>query len=137
MIKILLVAGAALLAAACMLKSRGDEAPDIEAQPPADAAAEAEEAGGTETVRATLRSVKHDMNPVTLQGWTRIVCDCGDGVVRKMSFDGETGVYLAAGESGLLEHHDGVFVSFTKDSGEVVAKLYRMLPEDGQEETEG
>ncbi|MBQ2954745.1 MAG: hypothetical protein IJE07_14540 [Clostridia bacterium] len=134
-----ILGGAALLAVASLLKPGWVDQPETwENQPEAEQ--EACESEGTTAVRATLRKVKHDMNPVTLQGWTRIICDCEDGVERTMSFDGDTGVYLMAGESGLLEHRDGVFVSFTKDSGEMVTKLYRMLPEaadsDASEDTE-
>ena len=136
-----ILGGAALLAVASLLKPGRTKQPVTQAEvPEAEAELDAYASGSTETVRATLRKVKHDMNPVTLQGWTRIICDCEDGVERTMSFDGDTGVYLMAGERGLLEHRDGVFVSFTKDSGEMVTKLYRMLPEaadsDASEDTE-
>lgn len=123
--KIFALIGGALLAAACLIRPEKPGQPEMEA--PAEDETAMEE---TQLIRATIRTAKHDMNPVTLQGWTRIICDCEDGVERTMSFDGDTGVYLTAGESGLLEHRDGVFVSFTKDSGEVVTRLYRMLPGD-------
>ena len=84
----------------------------------------------TQFVRATIRTVKRDMHPLKLQSWTRIVCDCEDGVERAMSFDGENGIYLAAGDTGILEHRDDVFVSFEKDTGEVVAVLYHIPAEE-------
>lgn len=83
-----------------------------------------------ERVRASIRRVKRDMNPVTLSPWTRIVCSCADGQERTMSFDGENGKYLAEGDTGVLEHRAGVFVSFEKDSGEVVAQLYHIPAEE-------
>ena len=89
-----------------------------------------EEIPSSQLVWAEIRRVKHDMNPVTLSSWTRIVCDCEDGVERKMSFDGENGMYLSEGDTGMLEHRDGVFVSFEKDSGEVVAPLYHIPAEE-------
>lgn len=123
------VAVVILLAVVALFRSRPAQEPAAEAEE----AVTLEPSPETRTVRAMIRRVKHDMNPVTLRGWTRIVCDCEDGAERTMSFDGETGVYLAAGESGLLEHREGVFVSFTKDSGEVVTGLYRLLPGEQDE----
>lgn len=84
----------------------------------------------TQMVRATIRSARREMDPVTLQGWSRVIFTCEDGEERKMYFPGENGVYLTAGESGILEHRDGAFVSFEKDSGEVVGALYHILPEE-------
>lgn len=84
----------------------------------------------SELVRATIKSAARDHDPVTLQGWSRVTFSCEDGEERKMQFQGENGVYLVKGETGLLEHRNGSFVSFTKDSGEVVAALYRLRPDE-------
>lgn len=123
--KIWMVIGAAALAAAALF-AKPASAPQEAEEPAVDKEDQAE----TATVRASIRHVKHDMDPVTLKGWTRLVCDCEDGVERKMTFEGATGVYMTDGEKGLLEHRDGVFVSFTKDSGEVITPMYRLLPQD-------
>ncbi len=90
---------------------------------------EAEDAAQTQSVRAVIKAAQRDMDPVTLQGWSRVIFTCEDGVERKMYFPGKNGVYLVAGEHGLLEHRDGAFVSFEKDSGELVTPMYHLLPE--------
>lgn len=112
-----------------------DEAQDValrdeEAGTDDDDADEAEDLPPTELVRAEIKRVKRDMNPVTLSSWTRIVCACADGVERTMSFDGESGMFLSEGDTGVLEHREGVFVSFEKDSGEVVAPMYHIPAEE-------
>ena len=84
----------------------------------------------TVSVRAQITRVRNDMNPVTLRAWTRLECRTEFGEEMQMSFDGEYGIFLKAGETGVLEHRDGAFVSFTKDSGEVVAVLYRIPAEE-------
>lgn len=100
------------------------------AQDTDDAGAEPEEkAAETQTVRAVIKSAHRDMDPVTLQGWSRVIFNCEDGEERKMYFPGENGVYLVASEAGVLEHRDGAFVSFEKDSGEIVTPLFHLLPE--------
>lgn len=139
----LLGLGVCVTMGACGNKAKGhpyDEAQDITLQEDAEDAVDDEadsgEASGEETlpptqhVRVTIRSVRHDMNPVTLRSWTRLVCDGEDGTEHKMSFDGENGMYLAEGDTGILEHRDGVFVSFEKDTGEVVAILYHIPAEE-------
>ena len=82
----------------------------------------------TQTVRAEIRSARRDLDPVTLQGWSRVTFLCEDGVERKMQFSGDNGVYLTKGETGVLEHLNGKFISFEKDSGEIVAPLYHLTP---------
>ena len=89
-----------------------------------------EELAPSQTIRATIRSARREMDPVTLQGWSRVIFDCEDGQERKMYFSGPNGVYLTAGEEGILEHRDGVFVSFEKDSGEIVGALFHIPAEE-------
>lgn len=89
-----------------------------------------EDAVQTQCVPATIKSARREMDPVTLQGWSRVIFTCEDGKERKMYFPGENGVYLTAGERGILEHRDGAFVSFEKESGEIVGALYHLLPEE-------
>lgn len=84
----------------------------------------------SQSIRATIKSARREMDPVTLQGWSRVIFACEDGEERKMYFPGDNGIYLTAGEDGLLEHRDGAFVSFEKDSGEIVGALYHILPEE-------
>lgn len=87
----------------------------------------------TETCRAEILEARREMDPVTLQGWSRVIFLCEDGETRKMYFPGENGVYLLKGERGVLEHHEGAFVSFEKDSGEIVGALYHIPAEDREE----
>lgn len=94
-----------------------------------DEAGTEEDVAETQTVRAVIKAAHRDMDPVTLQGWSRVIFSCEDGEERKMYFPGEHGVFLVAGEAGVLEHRDGAFVSFEKDSGEVVTPLFHLLPE--------
>ena len=141
-----LIAGAAALAAAAFVtgvgqkKEREDDlipeereslqGADEQAADDGESGNEDIQQADTQFVRATIRTVKRDMHPLKLQSWTRIVCDCEDGVERAMSFDGENGIHLAAGDTGILEHRDDVFVSFEKESGEVVAVLYHIPAEE-------
>lgn len=92
-----------------------------------------EDTAQTETCRAEILEARREMDPVTLQGWSRVTFRCEDGEERKMYFPGENGIYLLKGETGMLEHRDGAFVSFEKDSGEIVGALYH-IPADGTEE---
>lgn len=102
-----------------------------------DALAENENAeemdAGTETVMATIKKLRRDLDPATLTRWSGVVFTCDDGVERKMYFPGENGVYLMVGERGLLEHRDGAFVSFEKENGEIVTPLFR-IPAGREEE---
>ena len=100
------------------LAEMADDAPQPEAQ--------------TTYVRAVIKSAKRDLDPVTLQGWSRVTFTCEDGTEMKMCFPGSNGVHLISGEAGLLEHSDGAFVSFEKDSGQIVAALYH-IPADTEE----
>lgn len=101
-----------------------DAFPEGEGFEPAEDAGE--EAAQTQTCRAEIIEARREMDPVTLQGWSRVTFRCEDGEERKMYFPGENGVYLLKGENGLLEHCDGKFVSFEKDSGEIVGALYHI-----------
>lgn len=113
----------------------GDDAADApdEEQQLAEMADDASQPKAQTTyVRAVIKSAKRDLDPVTLQGWSRVTFTCEDGAEMKMCFPGSNGVHLVAGEAGLLEHSDGAFVSFEKDSGEIVAALYH-IPADTEE----
>ena len=132
MIKILLLAGAALLAAAAVIRpvhKEADEMPDEETNKNDESADETP----TQTVRATIKTASRDLDPVTLKGWSRGIFTCEDGEERKMYFEGDNGVYLTKGETGILTHRDGAFVSFEKDSGEVVGALFH-IPADAKED---
>lgn len=138
--KIWLLIGAGVAAAAALLSLRKDTDAKQEEQAcviPAGSCScgdeERENMLPTETVRATIREACRDMDPVTLQGWSRVIFSCEDGAERKMQFPGENGLYLTEGESGLLEHRNGAFVSFEKDSGEIVGALYHIPAENGEE----
>ncbi len=125
-------AAAALVGTLFHSASQKDDEPAIpdavdEAEELEDGAAE--ESVETTIVPAVIKSVRHDHDPVTLSGWTRLVCSCEDGTELTMSFSGNTGVYLTVGERGLLEHREGAFVSFEKENGEIVTPMYHMTPE--------
>lgn len=134
--------------AAAMLFRHGpqdvvDEEEPVCANPPADVpeaekaalndADEAPEgAGGPEenqTCRAEILEACRDMDPVTLQGWSRVSFLCEDGETRKFTFAGANGLYLVSGEKGLLEYRGKGFVGFEKDSGEYVSPLFHVPPE--------
>lgn len=95
-----------------------------------DDTAEEETLAPSQMVRATIKSARREMDPVKLQGWSRVIFTCEDGEERKMYFSGPNGVYLTEGENGVLEHRDGRFISFEKDSGEIVGAMYHILPEE-------
>lgn len=110
--------------------------PEVQESEPQDddeSADEEEQEEPAETVRATIKAASRDMDPVTLQGWSRVTFTCEDGEERKMYFPGENGVHLVAGERGILEHRNGAFISFEKDSGEVVGVLFH-IPAGEEEE---
>lgn len=133
--------------AAAMLFRHGpqdvvDEAEPVCVDPPADVRVEAtevsaadeapEEAGLPEenqTCRAEILDACRDMDPVTLQGWSRVSFLCEDGETRKFTFAGVNGLYLVSGEKGLLEYRGKALVGFEKDSGEYVSPLFHVLPE--------
>lgn len=134
--------------AVAMLFGRGpqdvvDEAEPVHVDLPADVQEEGEpevceadetpeEAGLPEenqTCRAEILEACRDMDPVTLQGWSRVRFLCEDGEERKFTFAGVNGLYLVSGETGLLEYRGKAFIGFEKDSGEYVSPLFHMLPE--------
>ena len=137
-----LVGAALLLSAVNLLRPSQSEGQEAGAQPAQeelageeafDAAEQAVDECPAQTVRATIRSASRDMDLVTLQGWSRVTFDCEDGERRKMYFPGENGIYMRAGECGMLEHRDGAFISFEKDSGEIVGVLFHIPAGAGEE----
>lgn len=137
---LLLAAGAALVLINS-IRFRGRKAYDeldgfVTAEPecaPEENAETPDDAPNTQTCRAEILEARREMDPVTLQGWSRVTFLCEDGETRKMYFPGENGVYLLRGEKGALEHREGAFVSFEKDSGEIVGALYH-IPAEAREE---
>ena len=73
--------------------------------------------------RAEILSACRDMDPVTLQGWSRVSFLCEDDETRKFTFQGGNGVHLVSGETGLLEYRGAAFIGFAKDSGAYVSPL--------------
>lgn len=107
---------------------------DAEDVPATDACVEEDEAGEepqeeSRVCRAEILEACRDLDPVTLQGWSRVSFLCEDGVTRKFIFAGVNGLYLASGETGLLEYRGKAFVGFEKDSGEYITPLFHVLPE--------
>lgn len=86
--------------------------------------------GGVMTCQAEILETCRDLDPVTLQGWSRVRFLCEDGEKRKFFFSGSNGLYLASGEKGMLEYRGKEFIGFTKDSGEYVSPLFHVLPEE-------
>lgn len=112
--------------AAAMAMENGAEESPVD---PIDDMSDDEVDAGTETVMATIKKLRRDLDPVTLTRWSGVVFTCDDGVERKMYFPGENGVYLMVGERGLLEHRDGAFVSFEKENGEIITPLFHIPAE--------
>ena len=80
-------------------------------------------------IGAVIRESCRAMDPITLRGASKLSFTCEDGVKRDFFVPGENGVHLVAGERGILEYHGNTFVSFTKESGEIVGALYHIPPE--------
>ena len=133
-IAILLIAAAGV--AAMLFGRPQEEAP--EQQEPAledDEASEAEtmDAPEDEVVavlpgetecRAEIVESCREMNPLTLLGGSRITFLCEDGEKRKFFIDGDNGVYLQAGERGVLTYRNTTFICFEKENGDLVGAMY-------------
>ena len=112
------------------VEERTDEEPDMdEDEPVNDAEAEQTDMPESQTCRAEILETCRDLDPVTLQGWSRVSFLCEDGETRKFTFAGVNGVHLVSGETGLLEYRGAAFVGFEKDSGEYISPLFHVLPD--------
>lgn len=134
----LLAAGAA----GCLfLKESGAEQEDSDELSGQEATA-AEEIGGAfakgaQDAPAQCSAVVEDacraMDIITLQGASRVTFRTADGQKRKYLIPGEGGLHLRPGDEGTLEYHGQTFISFTKESGEIVGALYYIPAEDTEE----
>jgi len=84
-------------------------------------------------ISAVIKESCREMDPITLRGASRLSFQCDDGQKRDFFVPGESGVYLVAGERGSLEYQGTTFISFTKESGEVVGALYHIPAEEVDE----
>lgn len=85
-----------------------------------------------EELAASVLESSRAMDPLTLQGASRVTFDCEDGKKRKLLIPGPNGVFLTKGDKGLLTFAGSAFISFEKDDGEFVSPLFHTLP-DGRE----
>lgn len=80
--------------------------------------------------RAKVEESFRAMDFMTLQGASRVTFLTGDGQKKKFYIPGESGAFLVKGDEGVLEYRDQTFLSFVKDSGEVVGAMYHIPAED-------
>lgn len=85
-----------------------------------------------EELAASILEASRAMDPLTLQGASRVTFDCEDGKKRKLLIPGPNGVFLTKGDKGLLTFAGSAFISFEKDDGEFVSPLFHTLP-DGRD----
>jgi len=84
----------------------------------------------TEAISAVVMESNRAMDPLTLQGASRVKLDCADGKKRKFVIPGPNGAFLIKGDSGCLTFAGSSFISFEKDSGEFISPLFRTVPEN-------
>lgn len=133
----LLAAFAAGAATHYLLRSRSEKQTDEEAAQPTttyeldheEAVIDGAEAAPVEC-RARVEEAMRAMDFMTLQGASRVTFCTEDGQKLKFHIPGENGAYLAKGDEGLLEYREQTFISFVKDSGEVVGAMYHIPAED-------
>jgi len=80
--------------------------------------------------RACVQESNRAMDFMTLQGASRVTFLTADGQTLKFHIPGESGAFLFKGDEGLLEYRDQTFLSFVKDSGEVVGAMYHIPAEE-------
>lgn len=73
-----------------------------------------------------ISSIQRDMNPLTLQGQSIVTFTGGDAPDVVFTIPSASGQYLRTGEWGMLEVQGDQFLSFTKDSGEIVGAMYHV-----------
>lgn len=97
-----------------------------------DAADEASAVG--DTCRAVVTGAYREMDPITLQARTVVTFCLPDESTWQAGVSGEGGQYLQPGDEGLLERSGDVFLSFVKDSGEVIGAMYYIPASAAEEE---
>lgn len=103
--------------------AKGRYAPSREEESPADEADDAEpvDAAG---VPARVRTCYRRMNPLTLEAANEAVFLLEDGEEVKLSFSGEGGLHLQAGERGLLTWRGMRLIRFEKENGDVIGGMF-------------
>lgn len=82
-----------------------------------------------EELGASVRESSRAMDPLTLQGASRVTFDCADGKKRKFIIPGQNGAFLTKGDRGLLTFAGSAFISFEKEDGEFISPLFHTAPE--------
>ncbi len=80
--------------------------------------------------RARVEESFRAMDFMTLQGASRVTFRTEDGQKLKFHIPGESGMFLKQGDTGILEYREQTFLSFVKDSGEIVGAMYHIPAED-------
>lgn len=83
-----------------------------------------------EVIGAVVIESSRAMDPLTLQGASRVKMECADGKKRKFVIPGPNGAFLIKGDRGLLTFAGSSFISFEKESGEFICPLFRTVPEN-------
>lgn len=113
-----------------VLNQPGQEG-EVSSAPNEDTAEAPEE---VHTCRAVVREAFRAMDPITLQARTAVVFVLPDDSTWKAFIQGEGGSHLLPGDEGLLERSGDVFLSFAKDSGEVIGAMYYVPAAPEEEE---
>lgn len=83
---------------------------------------------------AQVRSCYRRMNPLTLQGANEAIFILDDGEEVKLNFDGDGGLYLKAGDRGMLTWRGMRLIRFEKENGDVIGGMfYAPAGEDANE----
>lgn len=105
-----------------------EDAPDMTKEQ--EGREEQEETEAPVQIGAVIAESCREMDPITLRGASRLSFRCEDGEKRDFFIPGESGVHLVSGERGTLEYQGLTFLSFTKESGEVVGALFHIPAEE-------
>lgn len=83
--------------------------------------------------RACVEDACRAMDFMTLQGASRVTFRTEEGEKLEFHIPGDSGIHLISGDQGLLEYQQQTFITFVKDSGEIVGALYHIPAEEMEE----
>lgn len=132
----LLAAGAAGWALAKRKSSRNEEVPGdphVVYLRDEDAVIDAkQESAEPEPVRAQVLHCYRRMDPITLSGASDVTFVLADGTEVKLLVQGEGGLHLSEGDTGLLTWQGIQFILFEKDNGEIVGSMFYAPAEEAE-----
>lgn len=83
----------------------------------------------SQKTNATVLEASRAMDPLTLQGASRVTFECPDEQKRKFFIPGQNGAFLKVGDKGVLTFSGATFISFEKEDGEFISPLFHTVPD--------